>query len=100
MRRRFKRCVPEGSKYTRWIGFYLSFHLSWVLGPFVHGRLQILQTSEVTFTHDITPLTDYSSIGLSVMAFLLLLHHRIDNKYTPSLWLFRALAVDSKAGDP
>ena len=32
------------------------FHLNWVLGPFVHGRLQNLQTSEVTFAHVITPL--------------------------------------------
>ena len=39
-----------------WIGLYLSFHLNWVLGPFVHGRLQNLQTSEVTFAHVITPL--------------------------------------------
>jgi len=26
------------------------------MGPFVHGRLQNLQTSEVTFAHVITPL--------------------------------------------
>ena len=49
-------CV-EGSKYAHWIGLYLSFHLNWVLGPFVHGRLQNLQTSEVTFAHVITPLS-------------------------------------------
>jgi len=36
--------------------YVVSFHLNWVLGPFVHGRLQILQTSEVTFAHVITPL--------------------------------------------
>jgi len=29
-----------------------------MLGPFVHGRLQNLQTSEVSFAHVITPLTD------------------------------------------
>ena len=45
------------SKYTHWIGLYLSFHLSWVMGPFVHGRLQNLKTSEDTFRHDIMPLT-------------------------------------------
>ena len=35
-------------------GLYLSFHLSWVLGPFVHGALQNLKTSEDTFGHDVT----------------------------------------------
>ena len=49
MRRQFEKCVTEGSKYAHWIGLYLSFHLNWVLGPFVRGRLQNLQTSEVTF---------------------------------------------------
>ena len=56
MRRRSEKYVVEGSKYAHWIGLYLSFHLNWVLGPFVHGRLQNLQTSEVTFAHVITPL--------------------------------------------
>jgi len=46
--------ASTGSKYAHWIGLYLSFHLSWVLGPFVHGRL--LKTSKDTFGHDITPL--------------------------------------------
>ena len=58
MRRRFGKYVVEGSKYAHWIGLYLSFLLNWVLGPFVHGRLQNLQTSEVTFAHVITPLND------------------------------------------
>jgi len=57
VRRRSEKCVIEGSKYAHWIGLYLSFHLSWVLGPFFHGRLHNLQTSEVTFVHVITPLT-------------------------------------------
>ena len=58
MRRRYEKYVSEGSKYPHWIGLYLSFHLNWVLGPFVHGRLQNLQTNEVTFAHVIliTPL--------------------------------------------
>ena len=30
--------------------------MNWVLGPFVHGRLQNLQTNEVTFAHVVTPL--------------------------------------------
>ena len=30
---------------------------TWVLGPFVHGRLQNLKTSEYTFDHGLTPLT-------------------------------------------
>jgi len=55
VRRRSEKYVIEGSKYARWIGLYLSFHLNWVLGLFVHGRLQNLQTSEVTFAHVITP---------------------------------------------
>jgi len=56
VRPRSEKCVDAGSKYAYWIGLYLSFHLIWVLGPFVHGRLQNLQTSEVTFAHVITPL--------------------------------------------
>ena len=49
--------VIEGSKYTHWIGLYLSFYLNWVLGPFVDGRLQNLETGEITFADVITPLT-------------------------------------------
>ena len=30
--------------------------MHWVLGPFVHGRFQNIQTSEVTFAHVITLL--------------------------------------------
>jgi len=56
VRRQSEKYVIEGSKYAHWIGLYLSFHLNWVLGPFVYGRLQYLQTSEVTFAHVITPL--------------------------------------------
>jgi len=56
LRRQSEKYVIEGSKYTHWIGLYLSFHLDWVLGPFVHGRLQNLKRSEVTFAHVITPL--------------------------------------------
>ena len=59
MRRRSEKYVAEGSKYAHWIGLYLSFLLNWVLGPFVHGRLQYLQTSEVTFAHVITPFIAY-----------------------------------------
>jgi len=45
-------------KYAHWIGLYLSFHLNWVFGPFVHGRLQNLQkTIEVTFALVITSFT-------------------------------------------
>jgi len=39
---------------VHWIELYLSLHLSWVLGPFIHGSLQNLKTSEETFGHDIT----------------------------------------------
>jgi len=56
VRGRSEKYVIEGSKYAHWIGL---FHLNWVLGPFVHGRLQNLQTNEITFAHVITPLTDY-----------------------------------------
>jgi len=45
----------RGSRYAQRIGLYLSFHLTWVLGPFVHVRLQNLQTSEYTFGHVIWP---------------------------------------------
>jgi len=51
-----ERCIAEDSNYAHLIGLYLSFHLDWVLDPFVHGRLQNLKTSEVTFAHVITPL--------------------------------------------
>jgi len=57
VRRRSEKYVVEGSKHGHWIGLCLSFHLNWVLGPFLHGRLQNLQTSEVTFAHVITPLS-------------------------------------------
>jgi len=60
--RRSEKHVVEGSKYARWIGLYLSFHLNWVLGSFVHGRLQYLQTSEVTFAHVITPLIFFKAM--------------------------------------
>ena len=56
MRLQSEKYVAEGSKYAHWIELYLSFHLNWVLGPFVHHRLQSLQASEVTFAHVITPL--------------------------------------------
>ena len=48
MRRQSEKYVGESSKYAHCIGLYLSFHLSWDLSSFVHGRLQNLQTSEVT----------------------------------------------------
>ena len=57
MRRWSEKYVVEGFKYAHWIGLYLSFHWNWVLGPFVHGWLRNLQTSEFTFSHAITPLT-------------------------------------------
>ena len=69
MCRRSEKCVIKGSKYTHWIRLYLSFHLNWVLGLFVYGRFQNLQTSEVLFTHVITPLNkpmtvvDYKSVS-------------------------------------
>ena len=51
-----EKCVAKCSEYAHWIGLFLSFHLCWLLGPFVHGRLRIMKTSEDTFGHDITPL--------------------------------------------
>ena len=69
MRRRSEKCVAEGSKYAHWMGLYLSFHLNWVLGPFVHGRLQNLQTSENTFALVITNAG--SIIRYATTAFLL-----------------------------
>jgi len=56
LHRRSEKCIVEGSKYAHWIRLYLSFHLSWILDLFVHGRLQNLKASEDTFGHDITPL--------------------------------------------
>ena len=57
MRRRSEKYVIEGYRYAHWIGLYLSFHLKWVLGPFIHERLQNLKTNEDTFAHVITPLS-------------------------------------------
>jgi len=51
-----EKSTSSRAEYAHWIGLHLCFHLNWVLGPFVHGRLQNLQTSEVTFAHVITPL--------------------------------------------
>ena len=47
---------PLRAEYAHWIGLYLSFNVNWVLGPFIHGRLQNLKTNEDTFSHDRTPL--------------------------------------------
>jgi len=52
--RRYEKCITEGSKCAQWIGLYPSFHLSWVLGPFVQGRLQNLPTTEDTSGHGLT----------------------------------------------
>ena len=60
MRRRSEKYVIESSKYAHWIGLYLSFHMNWVLGPFVHSKLPNLEISEVTFVHVITPLSHKS----------------------------------------
>jgi len=68
VRQQPKRYIAEGRKYAHWIGLYLSFHLNWVLGPFVHGRLQNLQTSEVTLVHVITPLKSNSPHKYSFVA--------------------------------
>jgi len=59
LRQRSEKCAAEGSKYAHWLGLHLSFNLSLVLSPFIHGRLQNLETSEHTSGHDITvtPLT-------------------------------------------
>jgi len=40
-----EKCISEGSKYAQWIGLCLGFHLSWVLGPFIHDRLENSKTS-------------------------------------------------------
>jgi len=56
LRRPSEKGIAEGSKYVHLIGLYLSFHLSWVLGSFVYGRLQNLKTSKDTFGHGITSL--------------------------------------------
>ena len=63
LRRLSEKCVTKGSKYVHLIGVYLSFYLSWVLGPSVHGRLENQKTSEDTFGHDITPLNKGLRLG-------------------------------------
>jgi len=65
MRRRSKKYVIEGSKYAHWIGLYLSLHLNWTLGPFVHGELQNLLTNKVTFAHVVTPLSSDEDNSIS-----------------------------------
>jgi len=64
MRQRSEKYVVVGSKYAHRIELYLSFHLKWVLGPFVHDRLQNLQINEVTVAHVITPLGHSRNTGL------------------------------------
>ena len=56
MRQRSEKCIAEGTRHAHWIGLYIIFHLNWVLGPFVRGRLHNLQTSGATFARVITPL--------------------------------------------
>jgi len=60
VRRRSEKYIVEGSTYAHWVGLYLSCHLNWIMGPFVRGRLQNLQTSEVTLAHVITPLNAWN----------------------------------------
>jgi len=55
----------------------------WILGPFVYGRLQSLQTSEVTFAHVIIPLWNRRILPCQPLSrprwskrSQLLLHHR------------------------
>ena len=62
LRRQSEKYITKDSRYAHWIELYLSFHLSWVLGPFVHDRLQNMKTSEYTFGHDITPLIKETSL--------------------------------------
>jgi len=57
LRRRSQKCVNESSMYAHWVGLYPSFPLNWVLGPFGHGGLQNVKTSEDPFGHDIIPLS-------------------------------------------
>ena len=68
MRRRSEKCVAKGCKYAHLIGLYLSFHLSWILGPFVHGSLRNLRTSEDTFAHDITPINLFIPVHVCIVA--------------------------------
>jgi len=66
VRQRSDKYVAEGSKYARLIGLYLSINLNWVLCPFVHGRLQNLQTIEVTFADVIIPVTQLRFLTATV----------------------------------
>jgi len=68
LRRRSEKCIAKGSKYAQWIGLYLSFRLSWVLGPFVPGRLHNLKASEDTFGHDLTSLNTYRGVHIKSTA--------------------------------
>jgi len=70
VRRQSEKCVDKGSKYAHWIELYPSLHLSWVLGPFVYGRLQNPQTNEVTFAHVITPLSPIIPPQCFIMSWL------------------------------
>jgi len=42
---------------------FISFHLGWVLGPFIHGWLQNIKTSRDTFGHGLTPLSGVYTSG-------------------------------------
>ena len=75
MRRLSEKYTAECSKYAHWIGLYLSFYLNWILGPFVRGRLQNLQTTEVTFDHVIAPLT----VALSEEKYRILIFTKVWN---------------------
>ena len=65
MRRRSEKYAIEGSKYTHWIGLCLSFHLNWVLGPFVHGGFRIYKEVKSLLPMSyITPLIESMSFML------------------------------------
>jgi len=73
-----EKCVAKGFKYAHWIGLYLRFLLSLVLGSFVHGSRQNLQTNEGTFRHVLTPLIN---ISIYVMGQIF----ELDNHHTATL---------------
>ena len=92
MGRRSEKCVAKGSMYAQWIGLYLSFHLNWLLGPFVHGRRQNLKTSEDSFGPEVTPSSKLRYVGWSRA-------HIGKNKRISSFWQFDSNSVQIEGTD-
>ena len=82
--------------YGHRIGLYLSFHLTSVLNPLVHGWFQNLQTSEITFADAITPLNVCLDSSVFILRFTLVNLPQV----TPMILLISSSCIATAAATP